>query len=48
LYGLPGTGKTHFARVIAEMTDSAFLYAAASQFDEVFVGKGFAFIVLIS
>eukprot|EP01129_Flabellula_baltica_P010688 TRINITY_DN453_c0_g1_i1.p1 TRINITY_DN453_c0_g1~~TRINITY_DN453_c0_g1_i1.p1 ORF type:complete len:365 (+),score=65.25 TRINITY_DN453_c0_g1_i1:36-1097(+) len=40
LYGRPGTGKTHFARIIAELTGSAFFYASASQFDEVFVGRG--------
>jgi len=40
LHGLPGTGKTHFARMIAEVTDASFFYAAASQFDELFVGKG--------
>jgi len=40
LHGKPGTGKTHFARMIAALTQSAFFYASASQFDEVFVGKG--------
>jgi len=40
LHGPPGTGKTHFARVISNITDSMFFSASASQFDEVFVGKG--------
>eukprot|EP01128_Nolandella_sp_AFSM9_P002066 TRINITY_DN12459_c0_g1_i1.p1 TRINITY_DN12459_c0_g1~~TRINITY_DN12459_c0_g1_i1.p1 ORF type:complete len:373 (-),score=78.20 TRINITY_DN12459_c0_g1_i1:485-1486(-) len=40
LYGPPGTGKTHFARVLAKMVNCSFLYAAASQFDEIYVGKG--------
>jgi cell division protease FtsH len=40
LYGKPGTGKTHFARIISGLTGSAFYYASASQFDELFVGKG--------
>jgi ATP-dependent 26S proteasome regulatory subunit len=40
LHGKPGTGKTHFARIIADLTQSEFFYASAAQFDEVFVGKG--------
>lgn len=40
LYGKPGTGKTHFARIIAKLTGSAFFSVSASQFDEVFVGRG--------
>jgi cell division protease FtsH len=40
LYGKPGTGKTHFAKIIAELTESSFFYASASQFDELFIGRG--------
>jgi ATP-dependent Zn protease len=40
LHGPPGTGKTYFARIIASITNSKFLYASASQFDEIFVGRG--------
>eukprot|EP01125_Pyxidicula_operculata_P011282 TRINITY_DN368_c1_g1_i1.p1 TRINITY_DN368_c1_g1~~TRINITY_DN368_c1_g1_i1.p1 ORF type:complete len:374 (+),score=78.69 TRINITY_DN368_c1_g1_i1:148-1122(+) len=40
LHGLPGTGKTYFAKIIAELSGADFFCASASQFDEVFVGKG--------
>jgi cell division protease FtsH len=40
LVGPPGTGKTHFAKLMAEMNDSEFFSAAATQFDEIFVGRG--------
>jgi len=40
LHGQPGTGKTYFAKMLAAMTDSYFFYASASEFDEIFVGRG--------
>jgi len=40
LVGPPGTGKTHFAKLMAEMNGSEFFSAAATQFDEIFVGRG--------
>jgi cell division protease FtsH len=40
LYGSPGTGKTHFARILASMTNSSFFYISASAFDEIYVGQG--------
>jgi cell division protease FtsH len=40
LHGPPGTGKTYFAKIIATITHSAFLYASAAQFDEILVGRG--------
>lgn len=39
LHGPPGTGKTYFAKIIATITQSAFLYASAAQFDEILVGR---------
>jgi len=38
--GSPGTGKTYFAKLMASMNDSEFFGASASQFDEIFVGRG--------
>jgi hypothetical protein len=40
LHGDPGTGKTYFAKVLAQVTGSQFFSAAASQFDEIYVGRG--------
>eukprot|EP01121_Diplochlamys_sp_Union-15-3_P007656 TRINITY_DN1961_c0_g1_i1.p1 TRINITY_DN1961_c0_g1~~TRINITY_DN1961_c0_g1_i1.p1 ORF type:complete len:353 (+),score=42.07 TRINITY_DN1961_c0_g1_i1:69-1127(+) len=40
LHGLPGTGKTYFALLLAKMSESHFLYASASEFEEIFVGRG--------
>eukprot|EP01017_Pseudomicrothorax_dubius_P042250 TRINITY_DN6878_c0_g1_i1.p1 TRINITY_DN6878_c0_g1~~TRINITY_DN6878_c0_g1_i1.p1 ORF type:complete len:314 (+),score=46.90 TRINITY_DN6878_c0_g1_i1:38-979(+) len=40
LYGPPGTGKTLLARAAAGESNSAFLYCAASEFVEMYVGVG--------
>jgi cell division protease FtsH len=40
LVGPPGTGKTHFAKLMAEFNGSEFFCAAATQFDEIYVGRG--------
>eukprot|EP01129_Flabellula_baltica_P009691 TRINITY_DN3_c0_g2_i1.p1 TRINITY_DN3_c0_g2~~TRINITY_DN3_c0_g2_i1.p1 ORF type:complete len:364 (+),score=75.60 TRINITY_DN3_c0_g2_i1:32-1093(+) len=40
LYGKPGTGKTHFAKVLSYLTNSNFFYISASAFDEIYVGQG--------
>jgi ATP-dependent Zn protease len=40
LFGKPGTGKTHFARIIAKLSSSNFYYISASAFDELYVGRG--------
>ncbi|MDQ0914094.1 ATP-dependent Zn protease [Paenibacillus sp. V4I5] len=40
LAGPPGTGKTLLAKAAAHYTDSVFLYAAGSDFVEMYVGVG--------
>jgi SpoVK/Ycf46/Vps4 family AAA+-type ATPase len=40
LHGLPGTGKTHFARIICEAANAEFFYASAAELDEIYVGVG--------
>ena len=40
LSGPPGTGKTYFAKCLAQVTHASFFYASASQFDEIYVGRG--------
>eukprot|EP01122_Echinamoeba_exundans_P003694 TRINITY_DN1376_c0_g2_i3.p1 TRINITY_DN1376_c0_g2~~TRINITY_DN1376_c0_g2_i3.p1 ORF type:complete len:404 (+),score=101.09 TRINITY_DN1376_c0_g2_i3:320-1531(+) len=40
LSGPPGTGKTWFAKCLAQITHASFFYASASQFDEIYVGRG--------
>lgn len=40
LSGPPGTGKTHWARTLAQITQASFFYANAAQFDELFLGRG--------
>jgi cell division protease FtsH len=40
LYGEPGTGKTYFGKMLADLANAHFFYAAASQMDEIYVGSG--------
>ena len=40
LYGPPGTGKTLLARALANEANCEFIKAAASEFQEIFVGIG--------
>lgn len=40
LNGPPGTGKTWFAKCLAQLSKASFFYASASQFDEIYVGRG--------
>jgi ATP-dependent 26S proteasome regulatory subunit len=42
LYGAPGTGKTYLARAVATTARVPFLHCTASEFCEVYVGRGAA------